>query len=370
MFKQIFLFELKLWLKKPITYIFFVVFFGLSMLITAAVAGLIGNSSETNAIINSASSIAEVVSVLNTKIIGLIILITIIAPVVYKDFQYNMHPLLFTKPISKFGYLFGRFAAVFLVALFVLFGSVLGHIITCALPGIEADRLGSFKLMNYIQPFIYFIIPNTFFIGAIFFSLVTFSRNMLSAYIGAIVLLVLKGISPALLSNVENEILAAMLDPFGGEAFKAVTKYWSTEEQNTLPIQFSGMLMYNRLLWLGISMFITVFTYFRFQFSQFNNPVPFFSFRKKKEIKSIPSSPVLSIADIPKANQVFSVKFSLYQVFFLSKFEFLKIVKSIFFIIIIILCALTLTLSTAVFGELYGTPTYMVTYQKIGRAHV
>ena len=267
MFKQIFLFELKLWLKKPMTYIFFLVFFVLSMLYTALTGGLIGDTSETNAIINSAASITQMLNSLNTDLIGIIILITIIAPVVYKDFQYNMHPLLFTKPISKFGYMFGRFSAVFLIALFVLSGTVLAHMITCAFPGIEADRLGAFKLMNYVQPFLFFIIPNTLLIGAIFFSLVTFSRNMLSGYIGAIVLLVLKGITPLMLSNVDNETIAGLLDPFGDQALGNATKYWSVEEQNTLALPFNGIIMYNRLLWVGISMLITFITYSRFKFS-------------------------------------------------------------------------------------------------------
>ena len=128
MFKQIFLFELKLWLKKPATYIFFFVFFGLSMFATAALSGLIGTSGDTNVTINSAKAIAESLNGLITDIVGIIILITIIAPAVYKDFQYNMHPLLFTNPITKFGYMFGRFFASFLVAMFVITGVQLGTV--------------------------------------------------------------------------------------------------------------------------------------------------------------------------------------------------------------------------------------------------
>ncbi|MBL0329805.1 MAG: hypothetical protein IPP64_10395 [Bacteroidetes bacterium] len=159
MFKQIFLFELKLWLKKPATYIFFFVFFGLSMFATAALSGLIGTSGDTNVTINSAKAIAESLNGLITDIVGIIILITIIAPAVYKDFQYNMHPLLFTNPITKFGYMFGRFFASFLVAMFVITGAIVGHVVTCAIPGIEPERLSVFNLINYIQPFLFLRFP-------------------------------------------------------------------------------------------------------------------------------------------------------------------------------------------------------------------
>jgi len=122
---------------------------------------------------------------------------------------------------------------------------------------------------------------------------------MLAAYIGAIVLLVLKGVTTLMLANVDNENIAGLLDPFGAQALSNATKYWSVEEQNTLAIPFSGIILYNRLLWVGISLLIAAATYWRFKFSQFNNPVNFFWWRKPKESKSLASSPVLSISDNP-----------------------------------------------------------------------
>lgn len=363
MFKQIFLFELKLWFKKPATYIFFLVFFGLSMLLTAAVAGLLGGtSSDSNATINSANAIAGILNGLSTDIIGAIILITIIAPAVYKDFQYNMHPLLFTKPISKFGYLFGRFTAAFLVAMFVLTGTVLGHMVTCALPGIEVEKLGAFHILNYLQPFILFVVPNTLLVGAIFFSLVTFSRNMIAGYVGCIALILIKGIASSLLADLDNQTIASLLEPFGEQALNKITKFWSPSEQNTLAIPFEGVLLYNRLLWIGIGISITLLTFLRFKFSQFNEPVTFFR-RQRKKMLSIASAPVNSLADVPKATQNFSSKFSFYQTYFLAKFEFNKIVKSIFFLIIIALSILSFVAVSSQLGLIYGTSTFPVTYQ-------
>lgn len=366
MFKQIFLFELKLWFKKPATYIFFFVFLGLSVLLTSAIAGLLGTASaDSNAIINSASAIADILNGLNTDILGAIILISIIAPAVYKDFQYNMHPLLFTKPISKFGYVFGRFTAAFLVALFVMSGSIFGHLITCLLPGIEADKLGAFNVANYLQPFVLFVVPNTLLIGAIFFSLVTFSRNMIAGYVGCVALLLIKGITSSLLGNIDNQTLAAVLEPFGEQALKKITKYWSPSEQNTLPLPLENELLYNRLLWLGIAGSITIFTYVRFKFSQFNEPVAFFKRKSKKEFLSIASATVQSLSDIPKSSQLFTTKFSLFQTWYLAKFEYRKTVKSIFFLIIIALSILSFIAVSSQLGLIYGTSTYPVTYQML-----
>lgn len=363
MFIQIFLFELKLWFKKPSTYIFFFVFFAFSMLVSAGMAGLIGvSNSDTNATMNSALAIAEVLNGLNTDIIGAIILISIIAPAVYKDFQYNTHPLLFTKPISKFGYMFGRFTASFLVALFVISGTIFAHLITCFLPGIDSEKLGAFSLMNYVQPFIYFVIPNTLLVGAIFFSLVTFSRNMIAGYVGCVALILVKNLASALLGNIDNQSMAAVLEPFGEQALKQLTKYWSPDEQNNLMIPFEGVLLYNRLLWFGIGLGITLLTYYRFQFSQFNNPVSLFK-RKQKEQLSLASAPIHSLSQLPKVAQLFSGKIIWQQIKLITRFEFLKIVKSIFFLIIILLCILSLAVVSTQMGLIYGTNTYPVTYQ-------
>lgn len=364
MFSQLFLFELKLWFKRPAVYIFFLIFFLIAVLYMLVQGGVIGNNdADSNALVNSARAVAQYVSRINTGFIGMIILITIIAPAVYKDFQYNMHPLLFTKPISKFGYMMGRFLGAFCVSMFVLTGSLLGHMMMCAILGGDPQRFGPFNLMNYIEPFLYFVLPNTLLVGAIFFSLVTFSRNMIAGYVGCIALLILKSIASALLADIDNQNLAAILEPFGEQAFRQITKYWSPDEQNTLRLPFEGVLLYNRLLWLGIGLAITTITFIRFKFSQFNEPVSFFRRRNKKEMLSMASAPVQALSDIPKPKQIFTAKFSWYQTWFLAKFEFRKIVKSIFFLIIALLAVASLLLVVPVSGIIYGTSTYPVTYQ-------
>lgn len=363
MFGQLFSFELKLWFKRPAVYIYFFVCFLLSLLLVMTQAGLIGNSlGDSNTTINSARAIGLFLIRAHSGLIARIILVTIIAPVIYKDFQYNMHPLLFTKPITKFGYMAGRFSAVFLVSLFVLSAGVFAHIIVCALPGIDPAKLGTFHIMNYVWPFIYFVIPNTLLVGAIFFSLVTFTRNRIAGYIGYLAFMIITGIATALLSNLENQHLAAVLEPFGEQAFRQVTKYWSPDEQNNLSVPFTGVLLYNRLLWLGIGLLIAALTYMRFKFSQFNNPVSFFRRKSRESMLSLPSSPLQPLSDIIRPAQDFSIRYSWRQIWFLAKFEFGKITRSIFFLIIVILAAASLMLVVPVAGTIYGTATLPVTY--------
>ncbi len=46
--------------------------------------------------------------------------------------------------------------------------------------------------------------------------------------------------------------MAAMLDPFAIRTYDLATKYWTVAEKNNLTIGFSGLLLWNRLMWLSV----------------------------------------------------------------------------------------------------------------------
>ncbi|MGZ3899018.1 MAG: hypothetical protein ACXVNQ_01680, partial [Bacteroidia bacterium] len=113
MFKEIFVFELKQWLKRPGIYIYFLIFLALAFLLGALISGVFsGVTADTNSYINSASIIAGILTSFNTDyllgLITLLICVTLMAGCVQKDFQYNCFSFYFTKPITKFSYLMGR----------------------------------------------------------------------------------------------------------------------------------------------------------------------------------------------------------------------------------------------------------------------
>ncbi len=365
MFKAIFSFEFKGWFKRPPFYIFFCIYVLLAWFATAAAGGVFGGAAGfSRDYINSAYAVSQALNGLNTDFILGIILIAIMAPAIYKDFKYNTHPLLFTKPINKFSYVFGRFLGAFSVALIVLLGIVIGHMIGCATPGVDEELLGSFNLMNYIQPFLIFVVPNTLLIGALFFSLVTFTRNMMAGYVGCIVLLIFKSMASAMLADLDNQTVAALVDPFGEQAFNNVTRYWTMEEKNTQLVPLSGLLLGNRLLWLGISVGVTLLTFYRFKFAQFTSPIKLFG-KKKQTVQAAPSKLLHTLADLPKVAQTFTTKFHLKQLFYLAKREIRPITRSVFFMILVGLAIGSAILVSTILGLIYGTNTYPVTYQML-----
>jgi ABC-2 type transport system permease protein len=367
MFKSIFLFELKQGFKKPATYIFFGIFFLVYLLFGMILSGVLPLASgDSNVFVTSASSVAGIFVGLNQNIFGLVnsvILVAVMSTAIQKDYQYNTHSLFFTKPIKKSAYFFGRFAGAYFLGLFVFLGQILGYFLGC-LFGVGNPAVGPLKLINFLEPFVLFTMPNLLLLGVIFFALTTYTRNNMSAYLFCIILLVVRSITDTITSDIDNKTLAAILEPFGQEAFQKTTEYWTPEEQNNYLIPLNGVLLYNRILWLGIALLITFTAYFRFSFSQFLTPFVLFK-RKLKESFSPAALQIQNLSDLPQVNRDFSAKASWRQVFYLASFEFKKMTKSVLFIIKCALGVALMFIISQFTGAFYGTETYPVTYQML-----
>lgn len=363
MFIQILLFDLKTNLKRPTTWIFFAIFFVLTCLITAAAGGLIGSTQgESNTYFNSAIALGAIInSIVNNSLVGTIILVAIIAPSVQKDFQYNSHSIYFTKPISKFGYIFGRFFSGVITALIVLSACVWAFLIMCNLPLYTEGTFGNYNLWNYLQGFVYLIIPNTFFVGALFFAIVTYTRNMLSGYIASVALLVLMGIAQSLTREVDNSLITSLIDPYGNTALNESTKYWSATENNTFAIPFSGYLLFNRLFWITTASIILFVTYLRFSFHQTTtNSKTWF---KRKNISDITNtSEFKSQQPLSKVHSVFDNALSWRLFTSLSKLEYKNLIKSPFFIVMIIIALVSVYTNFDNNSNWYGTGVLPVSY--------
>jgi len=369
MFKEIFLFELKTWFKRPAIYLYFLLYFVSTFLIVCAATGVFtGETQDTNSYVNSASSIAGILNSFNSDfLLGLIttiICVSIMGSCVQKDYQYNIHSLFYTKPISKSAYLIGRFSASFVLTLFALSGILYGLMLGFAISPNDNGQIGPFSLANYFVPFLLFTVINVFFVGITFFSLVTYTRNLTTGYVTALVFIVVSGMAGILTSDIENKTLAALIDPFGNQALQLLTEYWTPSEQNTRMVPVESYVLYNRLTWLGISLAIAIVTFKKFEFSQFLSPVTLIR-KKQKQQEGGSVKQIQFLFQLPKAKQYFDLRTSLMQLNFLSKFEFKKIIRSVFFLVVVGISILLTIVVHNFSGLIYGTETYPVTYQML-----
>ncbi|RYD58005.1 MAG: hypothetical protein EOP56_06955 [Sphingobacteriales bacterium] len=368
MFSSVFFFELKRWLKAPATYIYFSILFLISFLLGTAAGGAfdgiyVGTGAGSDKVfVNAPASVDEILNVINSYI-GIILITAIIGNAVLIDFRQNTYTMLFTTPLSKFSYLAGRFWGAFVICLLVLTAPALGMMLAYAMPWMDQELLGPFVPMAYIGNFWHTTIPNALFAGALFFAVSLISRDIFVIWIALIVLYVATGVSDSYLGDLENQKIASLLNPFGIAAQNYLTKYWSVYDKNTRLIPLTGIFLYNRLLWIGISAVIWVIGYSYFSFTA----SPRRLFLKKKVLNQDIAANKVNFKKIafPKANLKFGTGAYLGHLWGLSVNECRAMMRNVYFRIILMFGMLMLLLVSQQIGKLYDTATLPVTSEVI-----
>lgn len=255
----IFWFEIRYRLKSTPTYIYALVFFLMGILIMSTDAVRIGGG-YGKVLSNAPFNIHQIISIMG--ILGLFIIMAFHAVPIFRDFEHRVDNYLYAYPISRLGYLNGRFWGTFVVCSAVYFflplGMMVGELIARA-NETSGDNWGPFSVASYAWPYLICSIPTIFLMGSMFFSLVTLTRKMMAAYLVAISFIVLYGVGLDLLSKLDNKMFAAVLDPFGLIASDKLTEYWSIAQKNQDLVPVMGHFLLNRIFWflVGLGFFLT-----------------------------------------------------------------------------------------------------------------
>ncbi|MDX2304016.1 MAG: M1 family aminopeptidase [Microscillaceae bacterium] len=354
MFLKIFAFELKYRMIRPATYVYCLILFLFTFLNIIYGSG----PSSEKTFVNSPQAISLMLVILT--IFSMLISSAIMGVPVYRDIEHQTHTYFFSYPIREREYLLGRFLGSFIVLIFVNLGAHLGIMLGAAIGpflGLEdAERFGSFQIMHYIYPTLVFTIPNILFTGAIFFALVALTRKIFATYVASIVLFIAYLLGNSLTQDIEYRNWVDILDPFALNTYGNATRYWTPVEQNTLLVPLEGNLLWNRLLWVGISLLITAYAFWRFKFSSFLAISSGKAKAKEKEIQ------VPRLAKLPVPNLVYSSKTYFYHLFNLAGLEFRNIVRDVYFFAILLGGVLFLFLDGWFGSPTYGTPSLPLTY--------
>lgn len=363
MFSTIFNFEFKRWLKNPTFYIFILLFFLISGFIAAVSFGVFDSLTSTrgsNTMANSPIALNGFVNGMNYFIYFLLPII--IGSSVYRDFRYNMHTILFSYPFTKWDYIGGKFLSSLLVVFLITLSIMAGITVASVLPWVNQDMLLPFNIVAYIQIYLIYVIPNLFFFGVIIFALVTLTRNISVGFIGVIVLILITTILGSFTRDIDNRYLVALFEPFGEEALSYYTKYWTVAEQNNNLLPFKEVIIYNRLIWLGISSLVLGVLYYFFSFTQ--TALTFGKNKKNnREIKN--NFGGITAIQLPTVKYDYSTWQNLKTMWSLSNFDFKFIIKNYAFLIIAFVGLLVLLLISMTAGAVFGTQTYPVTWQML-----
>ncbi len=215
--------------------------------------------------LNSPYAMLQVISIMN--IFGLFVVTAFVANVVIRDDESGFAPILRATRIKKFDYLVGRFLGALLVAFIVMLMVPLAIWVGCQMPWVDQEKVGPFVFGHYLYAVFFFGLPTLLLIGATFFALATATRSMMWTYLGVIGFLILFIATRVILRDPTYDTISGLTDPFGLGALSRVTKYWTATERNTMMPAIEGVLLYNRLIWIGVAaaMFLIAYRIFRFE---------------------------------------------------------------------------------------------------------
>ncbi len=355
MIARFFLFEVRYWLRQPMVYIF--LFINALLVFGAVATENVNIGGGTGNVFKNAPFVAyQFYGVMS--FIGLLMVTAFVNGTAIRDFTSNTAQIVFSTPVSKAGYLIGKFLGSTFVAALPLLGVTLGILVGSVMPWLDPIRVGPNLMGPHLQAFLLVALPNVLFSAAIIFAVAVLVRTTMASFITAIALIVGYSIAGSFITDIENETLGAMLDPFGSVAMDMVTKYWTVEDKNTLLLPSSGVLLWNRLLWIGVSIIIFLFGYLRFSFTERVQKAK--ASNGEAEVK-----PALASVALPKVALDFSRTSGRKQFWTLFTSDLKGILKSTPFIIIITLGLLQLFTSLSFVTSMYGNTTYPVTYSII-----
>ena len=346
--------EWKYWLNAPMTWIFLLIN---TMLVMGAVSSdNINIGGGVGSVFKNAPSVIQ-------KYYGVMSLLCLLMTTAFlnatanRDFEHGMYQFIFTSPIKKRDYYFGKFIGATSIAMLPLLGVSIGALIGPFMPWAQAERYGDIVWSGHIQGIVAFAIPNTIIAASLIYLLAILFRSNMVSFIGSMLILILYVVSSGFTEDIQKEWLANLLDPFGFRPESIASKYMTVDEKNHAAAPLQGAFLLNRIIWVSIALLVLILSYFKFSFSAKKQKV-------KKESKASLTS-LIPTTQYQQFTQNSSTKFSWTQFFHLLKFETKSIIKNPTFIIIAILGLMNMSASLTSFTGRYGGSQYPVTYDVI-----
>jgi len=326
MFLDFLFFEIKLRLKSISTY----VFFGLWVLIAFLFEGFSNYTMPPGKMLVDGPFVTQLFD-FQLSFFGSIVMAAIFGTSILRDFQRDTYQMIFTKPISKFAYLGGRWAGSLLITLFIFTGTPIGEILGTFSPWVDRARLAplDFWMLGYHYAVI--IAPQVFYLGSVFFMVAALTRRLIVVYLQGVALFAgyLVGLITVLNARSLNPYWPSVFDPVGMVMLRSIARYWTVSEQNTLWMPFSGMFLWNRVFWCSLGIVALLATYIFFPMSA--EALTGRSSRKQKKTEQESTAPPAPRFHnlLPNVVTEFSFSTGLQQFLSLSRIYFQNVFKEI-----------------------------------------
>jgi ABC-type transport system involved in multi-copper enzyme maturation permease subunit len=353
MLLQIATFEFTNRLRQPVTYLYFLVILLCSLgAVEFLFEGRLGQV-KTNAPYVVATSMG-LFSAFFMLIISLVM-----GEAILRDYRHGMVSLLFTKPLKKRDYLFGRFLGSWLIVVLIFMSIPLGMLLGESMPWREASSLLPFDAGVYFHPFFYLVVPTLFMGGAVFYITGALTKKLMVVYTQGILFFIAYLVAMIASRDSIDPFWGSLLDPFSFETINNLIKFQAPEERNSYPLPFADILLLNRLFWTGIGVLVLALGYRRFNFSLVGTS------RSKHKVS--PAEEIDQTANVSREITLFPAPVQtgatwLLQLFHITRFYCQSVLKEVSFWAIVVCAAAIIFINGISLGSLNGASSFPATY--------
>jgi ABC-2 type transport system permease protein len=265
MFFGITAFEIRYQLKNPVFWVAVAIFFLIGFGVTASENINIG----TPGAVHENAPFALAVGTAAFTLFYLFVITAFIANSIVRDDTSGFAPIVRATPVTRSQIILGRFLGGFIVALLGYLALPVGFWAGSVMPWVDPETIGPQVFSYYAWPFLLFAIPDIFLTSALLFALATRLRSMMAAYIGTVALVIGYLIATSVVGQkIEYRDVMARYEPLGTSALGQATRYWTQSEMNSKLLDFSGPLLFNRLLALALGVLFLALTVWGFSMTE------------------------------------------------------------------------------------------------------
>ena len=360
MFLDFFLFELKLRIKSISTYVYFAMWFLLAFFSVAAQD--FGPVGAGKVLLNGPYATLQFFVQLSA--FGMIVMAAIFGPSILRDFQRDTYQMVFTKPISKFAYLGGRWAGSTVITLLIFTGLPLGEIVGCFAPWADHTRIAPIHLTMMAKLFFSITAVQVFFLGSLFFAVAALTRKVVTVYLQGVVLFVIYLILfvSVIQARTLDRFWPSVFDPLGVLLVDSIARYWTVVEQNTLTPTWTGMFLWNRVVWMGVGLLALAITWIFFPMSA--EALTARASRKKKKVEqeeARPPRPLFGVL-LPQVHQYFGARTTWLQFSTLVRMRIRNITRETVFWAIALVMVVYVLINGHFAGRIQDRDVWPVTY--------
>ncbi len=358
-----FRFELREQLRSPLLWLLAGLLGLLAFGASSSDAVQIGGSSG-NVHSNAPTVIASMLGIFT--LLGMLVTTLFVSNALLRDFELGTAELIFASPVKRHQYLAGRIGAALVAGLLVYVIIALGIALAPFMPWVDPERMGPASVRGYLWTFAVIVIPNLVFTTALLALLAATTRSILWVYIGVVAYFVLYGISAALLRDVDNTWVAVLSEPLGLRALSRTIRYWSTLERNTQVPELAGYLLANRALWLGVALALFAATFAVFRTQRSGTGRRRWSRRAARTSVATAGAPRPAMVEVRRVVPAVTAATGWRQYLQQVRFDTAGVLRSVPFVVLLVLGLANFVPSALYKQTLYGTPIWPVTSEMLG----